>query len=71
MLRQARESINIITMLMSQMDIAIMHRKIPHQNSQCAMITQANQTPHLLKIKFKLDPKKNPQWSRHFVDLAI
>ena len=35
------ESINIISMPMSQMDIAIKHRKSPHQNPQCAMITQA------------------------------
>ena len=31
MLRGARESINIISMSMSQMDIAIKHRKSPHQ----------------------------------------
>ena len=35
------ESINIIRMPMSQMDITIKHRKSPHQNPQCAMITQA------------------------------
>ena len=41
MLRQSRESINIINMLISQMDITIKHRKLSHQNPQCAMITQA------------------------------
>ena len=41
MLRQTRESINIISMSMSQMDIAIKHGKSSHQNPQYAMITQA------------------------------
>ena len=41
MLRQVGESINIITMSMSQMDRAIKYIKSPHQNPQCAMITQA------------------------------
>ena len=35
------ESINIINMPMSKMDIAIKHRKSPHQNPQYAMINQA------------------------------
>ena len=40
MVRQSRESINIISMSMLKMDIAIKHRKSPHQNPQCVMITQ-------------------------------
>ena len=35
------ESINIISMPMSQMDIAIRHGKSSYQNSQCAMNTQS------------------------------
>ena len=27
--------------------------------------------PHLLHLKFKLDPLNVPQWSRHFVDPAF
>ena len=27
--------------------------------------------PHLLHLKFKLDPLNDPQWSRHFVDLVF
>ena len=68
MLRQARESINIISLSMSQMDIAVKHIKSPHQTlnvlwslkhrkAQREGIHQpTNQTPHLSQLKFKLDP---------------
>ena len=40
-------------------------------NQEVSIHWSIHQTPHLLHFKFKLDPLKDPQWSRHFVDPAF
>ena len=72
MLKQVRESINIISMSMSQMDIAINQMKSPHQTlnvlrtlkhrkAQGEGIHQmTNQMPHLPQLKFKFDLLRSP-----------
>ena len=40
-------------------------------NQEMGIHWSTHQTPCLLHFKFKLDPLKGPQWSRHFVDPAF
>ena len=58
MLRQSRKSINIISMSMSQMDIAINQRKLKAQGEAIHQLT--SQTPHLPQLKLKFDPLMIP-----------
>ena len=54
-------------MLMSQ----VKARELLMCNQEMSTHRSTHQTPRLLHFKFKLDPLKDPQWSRPFVDLAF
>ena len=57
-------STNVINMSMSQ----VKARELSMCNQKMSTHWSTHQTPYLLHFKFKLDPLKDPQWSRHFVD---
>ena len=46
-------------------------RELSMCNQEMSTHWSTHQTPRLLHFKFKLDPLKDPQWSRHFVDPAF
>ena len=46
-------------------------RKLSMCNQEMSTHWSTHQMPHLLHLKFKLDPLNPPQWSRHFVDPAF
>ena len=46
-------------------------RELSMCNQEMSTHWLTHQTPRLLHFKFKLDPLKDPQWSRHFVDPAF
>ena len=46
-------------------------RELTMCNQETCIHWSTHQMPHLLHLKFKLDPLNIPQWSRHFVDPAF
>ena len=64
---QSRWSTNTINMSMSQ----VKTRELPMCNQETGNHWSTHQMPHLLHPKFKFDPLRPPQWSRHFVDPAF
>ena len=60
-------STNMINMSMSQ----VKARELSMCNQEMSTHWSTHQTPRLLHFKFKLDPLKDPQRSRHFVDPAF